>query len=152
MINKGLFTSDSSEWETPQWLFRELDEEFNFRVDVAATYENTKCEIFYDKHADSLKSSWSLWKRIWCNPPYGSEVAKWVQKAYEESLHPLTEVIVMLLPARTDTRWFHDYIYGKSEIRFLKGRLKFSNSKNSAPFPSMVVIFKNQNREENDHE
>jgi len=80
---------------------------------------------------------------VFCNPPYGKEIEKWVKKSYEESQKERT-TIVMLIPARTDTAWFHKYIYNKAEIRFLKGRLKFSESKNSAPFPSMIVIFKNQ--------
>ena len=79
-------------------------------------------------------------ERVWCNPPYGREIGKWVEKAYNESLKGA--MVVMLLPARTDTKWFHDYIYGKAEIRFVRGRLKFGDSKNSAPFPSMVVIFR----------
>lgn len=77
---------------------------------------------------------------VWCNPPYGREIGKWVEKAYKESLEGVT--VVMLLPARTDTKWFHDYIYGKAEIRFVRGRLKFGDSKNSAPFPSMVVVYR----------
>ena len=78
---------------------------------------------------------------MFCNPPYGRTIGLWVKKAYEESKTPNT-LVVMLLPARTDTKWFHDYIYGKAEIRFIKGRLKFGGCKNAAPFPSMVVIFK----------
>lgn len=77
---------------------------------------------------------------VWCKPPYGREIGKWVEKAYKESLEGAT--VVMLLPARTDTKWFHDFIYGKAEIRFVRGRLKFGDSKNSAPFPSMVVVFR----------
>lgn len=80
---------------------------------------------------------------VWCNPPYGREIGKWVEKAYKESLEGAT--VVLLLPARTDTKWFHDYIYGKAEIRFVRGRLKFGDGKNSAPFPSMVVVFRGEN-------
>ena len=79
---------------------------------------------------------------IWCNPPYGRELNKWVKKAYETAQQG--ETVVMLLPARTDTKWFHEYIYGKAEIRFIKGRLKFGGNKNAAPFPSMVIIFKEE--------
>ena len=85
--------------------------------------------------------------RVWCNPPYGREIAKWVRKGFESVQAGTASVCVMLLPARTDTKWFHNYVYNKAEIRFVKGRLKFGNSKNSAPFPSMVVVFK-QNKEE----
>ena len=87
---------------------------------------------------DSLSSG----GRVWCNPPYGREIAKWVQKGFESVQAGAASVCVMLLPARTDTKWFHSYVYNKAEIRFVKGRLKFGNSKNSAPFPSMVVVFK----------
>ena len=82
-------------------------------------------------------------ERVFCNPPYGREIGKWVQKSFEESKKKNT-LVVMLIPARTDTKYFHDYIYGKAEIRFIRGRLKFGNSKTAAPFPSMVVIFRNE--------
>lgn len=137
-MNKILFSSDKMDWETPQKLFDELNAEFNFNCDVAASKENTKCYLYFDKDDDGLKQSWL--KTNWCNPPYGSEIGKWVEKAHYESFNGNTTV--MLIPARTDTKYFHDYIYNKHEIRFLKGRLKFSNSKNSAPFPSMIVIFR----------
>ena len=88
-------------------------------------------------------------ERVFCNPPYGKEIGKWVQKSLEESRKPNT-LVVMLIPARTDTKYFHDFIYGKAEIRFIRGRLKFGNSKTAAPFPSMVVIF--ENKEEKSHE
>lgn len=135
-INKGLFTSNTPEWETPQDFFDELSKEFNFVLDVCANDENTKCSKWLDKEDDGLKVDWSLWLGWkWMNPPYGREIGKWVKKASEH------RGVVCLLPARTDTRWFHDYIYNKAEIRFIKGRLKFGGCKNSAPFPSMLVIF-----------
>lgn len=131
-------TSNTPEWETPQDLFDELDKEFNFQLDVCATKENAKVGRFYNKSEDGLSKEWL--GTCWMNPPYGREIGKWVFKAFCEGKNGTT--VVALLPARTDTRWFHDYIYNKAEIRFIKGRLKFSNSKNSAPFPSMIVIFK----------
>lgn len=137
MINKALFTSNSEDWETPQDLFDELNKEFNFRFDVCASKQNTKCGLYLTKEDDALKVNWSLgWK--WMNPPYGRGIGEWIKKASEE------RKVVALIPARTDTKYFHDYIYKKkhTEIRFIKGRLKFSGSKNSAPFPSMLVIFK----------
>jgi phage N-6-adenine-methyltransferase len=137
MINKVLFSSNSDEWETPQDLFNELNQEFRFDLDVAATRENKKCKNYFSKDLDGLKQSWQG-SYVFCNPPY-SQISKWVKKASGEA-NSNTKV-VMLLPARTDTKWFHKYIYNKTEIRFIKGRLKFSNSKNSAPFPSMIVIF-----------
>lgn len=99
---------------------------FSSKTDVWATPQNAKCRRFYTKEQDGLAQPWT--GRVWCNPPYGREIGKWVKKAFETA-------------ARTDTRWFHDYIYGKAEVRFIRGRLKFGDSKNSAPFPSMVVIF-----------
>jgi site-specific DNA-methyltransferase (adenine-specific) len=135
-MNKGLFTSNTPEWETPQELFDELDREFNFEVDVCATKENAKCKKYYTKKDDGLFKGW--YGNVWCNPPYGREIGKWVARAF---LHSHKGVIVMLLPARTDTKWFHDYIYNKAEIRFLKGRVKFSG-KGPAPFPSMIVVFR----------
>jgi phage N-6-adenine-methyltransferase len=142
MVSKVLFSSKSDEWETPQKLFNELNKEFNFKVDIAASPDNHKCDSYIDAEHDALKYSWHLWTILhgwlWCNPPYSTSKL-WIKKAHEESLKGAK--IVMLLPARTDTAAFHDYIYGKHEIRFLRGRLKFGNSKNSAPFPSMIVIF-----------
>ena len=132
-MNSVHFSSKTSEWETPQTLFDELDKEFHFDLDVCASGDNWKCINYFNKDMDGLSKQWS--KRNWMNPPYGREIGKWVKKASE---NPLT---VCLLPARTDTKWFHDYILGKAEIRFIKGRLKFGGHKNSAPFPSMIVIF-----------
>lgn len=139
MINKALFTSNTSEWATPQVFFNELNNEFHFTLDPCATKENAKCERFFTKEDNGLTQSWNK-ERVFCNPPYGTELKKWVEKA------SMTwgGSVVMLIPARTDTRYFHDYIYQKEnvEIRFLKGRLKFGDGKGSAPFPSMVVIFR----------
>lgn len=136
-MNKGMFTSNSDEWETPQELFDELNEEFYFMLDPCATKENAKCESYFTKEDDGLKQEW--FTHVFMNPPYGREVGKWVKKAYEESQEGC--LVVCLLPARTDTKWFHDYCL-KGEIRWIKGRLKFSGMKNSAPFPSMIVIFR----------
>lgn len=143
MINSALFSSNSDEWETPQKLFDELDQEFHFVFDLAATSCNSKCGIKYLNRAiNSLTQDWTIFSGyLWLNPPY-SNITEWVKKAYEENLTGAK--IVMLIPARTDTQYFHNWIYKNPnvEIRFLKGRLKFSNSKNSAPFPSMLVIFR----------
>ena len=124
MINKGMFTSNTDIWSTPPDFYKKLDDEFHFDFDP--------CPL--NPTFDGLEVKWGGCNYM--NPPYGRQIGKWIKKASE---NPMT---VCLLPARTDTRWFHDYIYGKAEIRFLKGRLKFGGSKNSAPFPSMVVIFK----------
>ena len=136
-MNEVMFSSNSNEWATPQWLFDELDKEFHFTLDPCATKENAKCKKFYTIIEDGLKQKWGG-ETVFCNPPYGREIGKWVKKSFEEKGNAK---IVILIPARTDTQWFHNYIYGKAEIRFLKGRLKFGDSKNSAPFPSMIVIF-----------
>jgi len=141
MLNKGMMSSNSNEWSTPQDLFDSLNKEFGFTLDPCATPENAKCKKFYTKEDDGLSKSWAG-EVVFCNPPYGREIGKWVYKARCEMGGA---TVVMLIPARTDTKYFHDYIYHyrpSLEIRFLKGRLKFGNSKNSAPFPSMIVIFK----------
>jgi phage N-6-adenine-methyltransferase len=138
-INQGLFTSNTDLWATPKDFFLMLDEEFDFDLDVCANAENAKCTHYFSPEQDGLKQEWN--GTCWMNPPYGREIGKWVQKAYESSLNGST--VVCLLPARTDTRWWHDYCM-KGEIRLVRGRLKFGDSKNSAPFPSAVVIFGKQ--------
>lgn len=141
-MNKNLmFSSERMDWETPQDFFDKLNVEFHFTLDPCANEQNAKCKKFYTIEQDGLTQSWQG-EIVFCNPPYGRELSKWVEKAYKESRKPNT-IVVMLIPARTDTKYFHQYIYKKSEIRFIKGRLKFGNSTNGAPFPSMVVIMKN---------
>lgn len=137
MINKGLFTSNTDVWATPLDFFQKLNQEFNFTLDPCCNEQNAKCLKFFTEKENGLLQSWDN-EVVFMNPPYGREISKWVKKASEAR----GGQVVCLLPARTDTKYFHDYIYGKSEIRFIKGRLKFGDSKNSAPFPSMVVIFK----------
>lgn len=138
MINAGLFTSNTNEWSTPQQFYDELNKEFNFNLDPCATKENAKCSRYFTQSDDGLKQSWDN-ANVFCNPPYGREIGLWVKKASECQ----GGVCVMLIPARTDTKYFHEYIYNKPnvEIRFIKGRLKFGDSKNSAPFPSMIAIW-----------
>lgn len=141
MISNALVSSDKQDWETPQWLFDMLDAEFGFTLDVCATAENAKVPQFYSPEMDGLSKPWT--GVCWCNPPYGRAVWRWVKKAYEESRKGAT--VVMLLPARTDTRWFHEWVYERAaEIRFLRGRLRFGGAKNSAPFPSMIVVFRHE--------
>ena len=139
MINDGLFSSETDEWGTPQKLFDELNKEFNFDIDLCASDKNHKCDKYFSKEEDSLKQDWSKFKTCYGNFPYGRQIIDWIQKAYESSLQGST--VVCLLPARTDTKWFHEYCL-KGEIRFLRGRLKFNDGKNSAPFPSMIVVFR----------
>lgn len=133
-----MFSSNTDMWATPQDFFDVINKEFNFTVDVCATAENTKCGLFFTPEQDGLKQKWE--GICYMNPPYGRSIGKWIQKAYNSSKEGA--VVVGLLPARTDTKWFHEYIYNKAEIRFIKGRLKFGGCKNSAPFPSMVVIWR----------
>lgn len=139
MINKALFTSNTEEWATPQAFFEELNREFNFTLDPCATAENAKCKKYFTKEQNGLLQSWAG-ETVFCNPPYGRQIAKWVEKAYEETRRGAT--VVMLIPARTDTRYFHEFIYNKHEIRFIKGRLHFNESEQGAPFPSMIVVMK----------
>lgn len=137
----ALYSSNTGEWETPQAFFDELNREFSFDLDVCATGSNAKCNRYYSLKEDGLRQPWA--GRVWCNPPYGNEIPLWLQKAHDEIISN-AELIVMLLPARTDTRWFHKYVYNKPgiEIRFVKGRIKFGGAEYNAPFPSMIVIFR----------
>lgn len=137
-----MFSSARDDWETPQDVFDMLDAEFHFTLDPCADPHNHKCSKYYTKEQDGLIRSWKG-ERVFCNPPYGSELKYWVSKALSEANDQST-IVVMLIPARTDTLWFHNYIYQNptAEVRFIKGRLKFGGSKNSAPFPSMIVIFR----------
>lgn len=139
-----MFSSKTDLWETPQDFYDKLNEEFHFTLDVCALPENAKCEKFYTPKQDGLSLPWE--GVCWCNPPYGREIKKWVRKAWFSSA--AGSIVVMLLPARTDTQWFHDYIYDmpRVEVRFLRGRLKFGGCKNTAPFPSMVAIFREEAR------
>ncbi len=133
------FSSASNEWATPQDFFDELNKEFHFTLDPCATHENYKCAKYFTEKENGLMQSWDN-EIVFCNPPYGRQIKQWVKKASET----VGGVVVLLIPARTDTTYFHDYVYGKSEIRFIRGRLKFGGHQNPAPFPSMVVVFKNK--------
>ena len=135
-INKGLFTSNTDMWATPLDFYMKLNNEFNFETDVCAIESNAKCKKYFTPEMNGLKQEWD--GVCWMNPPYGRGIGEWIKKAYESSLNGAT--VVCLIPSRTDTRWWHDYCM-KGEIRLVKGRLKFGDSKNSAPFPSAVVIF-----------
>lgn len=131
------FSSLKDDWETPQELFDELDKLFAFDLDVCASAENKKCEDYI--FGDSLETDWDEFgKTCWMNPPYGRGIGKWVKKAYEQA--KFGSVVVCLLPARTDTAWFHEFCrYGT--VIFLRGRLRFVGATHSAPFPSMIVVF-----------
>ena len=143
-MNESLLSHKNMCWCTPQDFFDELDAEFGFVLDPAATEKTAKCSLYYTPEMDGLSQSWDRGGAVFCNPPYGREIGKLVKKAFEEA-QVVGYPIVLLIPARTDTAYFHDYIYGKAEIRFVRGRLRFTddngNAAGPAPFPSMVVIY-----------
>jgi len=134
MITKGLMSSKTYEWETPKDLFEYYNSVYHFDLDVCATKENAKCDKYFTIEQDGLKQDW--YGNVWCNPPYGKEIIKWVRKASKYK-----GLCVMLLPARTDTKWFHWYVLHCARIEFIFGRLHFNNSKTSAPFPSIIAIY-----------
>lgn len=136
MISTALFSSARMDWGTPRELFDSLDREFHFTLDPCANAKNHKCHRYYTEKDNGLAQDWGT-ETVFCNPPYGREIGKWVAKCASHA-----GIAVMLIPARTDTRWFHDYVYGRAEVRFIRGRVKFEGAKNSAPFPSMIVIFR----------
>lgn len=131
------FSSFTDMWVTPQVTFDELDREFGFQTDVCAIAENAKCADYYTPEQDGLQQNWR--GVCWMNPPYGREIGKWVRKAYESSLAGAT--VVCLVPARTDTAWWHDYAM-RGEVRFIRGRLRFSDHHKDAPFPCAIVVFR----------
>lgn len=141
MNTKLHFSSKKQDWETPQELFDSLNKEFDFDLDACADRYNTKCQNLISEETDCLRVPWNRIgiRSVFMNPPYGRGIGKFVKRAYEQSQEGLT--VVCLLPSRTDIKWFHDYCL-KGEIRYIKGRLKFGDAKNSAPFPSMVVVFR----------
>ena len=144
-MNSAVFYSSKTDmWATPQDFFDALDAEFHFTLDACAVKENAKCAAYYTPEQNGLDQPWT--GQVWCNPPYGRNVGQWVKKAHDTASGG--GFVVMLLPARTDPRWFHDYIYGKTAVRFIKGRLKFGSCQNAAPFPSMVVIFGGEHKNE----
>lgn len=136
-----MFSNKSNEWATPKDLFDDLNKEFEFTLDPCADHTNHKCSKYYTITDDGLKQDWEG-ERVFCNPPYGRRVGEWVEKCFQEVYCGKCPLAVMLLFAKTDTKWFHRYIYNKAEIRFLKGRIRFGNQQNDAPFPSMVVVFR----------
>ena len=142
-MNKGMYSSSTGNWSTPQAFFDMLDNYFNFELDVCASIGNNKCLHYFDEADNGLEQDWK--KVNWLNPPYGKEIGNWIKKAYEESKKG--NITVLLVPSRTDTKWFQDYCFKYGEVIFIKGRLKFGGSKNSAPFPSAIVIFGGKNKD-----
>lgn len=138
MVASVMYSSASDNWATPQALFNSLNAVFKFDLDAAAAKDNAKCQKYFTVVEDGLTQDWI--GNVWLNPPYGRQIGAWVKKAYDEVMRGGASSVVLLLPARTDTTWFHDYCK-KGIVFFLRGRLKFGNARNSAPFPSMIVIF-----------
>jgi phage N-6-adenine-methyltransferase len=135
-------SSKKDDWETPQFLFDALHNKYNFTLDACASHENAKLPNYYTKKEDALIQKWG--GRTFCNPPYNRSVGKWAKKAYEESQQPYNELVCLLIPARVDTSYWHEYIFGKAEITFLRGRLKFEIqgvSGDPATFPSAIVVY-----------
>lgn len=131
------FSSETDNWATPQDFYDKLDSIFNFTLDPCASDQNHKTAKYFTEADDGLAQSWDG-ERVFMNPPYGREIGKWVEKASQIK----GGLVVCLVPARTDTRWWHDHVVGGGAItKYLKGRLKFGGQANSAPFPSAIVIF-----------
>ena len=139
MLNASMYSSKTSEWATPPDLFAALNAEFHFTLDVCATADNAKCARHFTLAQDGLAQEWT--GTCWMNPPYGRAIGLWLRKAYESAQAGAT--VVCLIPARTDTAWWHDYAM-KGEIRYIRGRVKFAGHKWNAPFPSAIVIFRGQ--------
>jgi phage N-6-adenine-methyltransferase len=133
-----MFSSDTDDWATPIDFFKKLDLKYKFTLDVCASEKNHKAPLFFDREQNGLIQNWGG-QVCWMNPPYGREIGLWMRKAYESAKQPNT-VVVCLVPARTDTAWWHDFAV-KGEITFIRGRLRFGDGKGTAPFPSAVVVF-----------
>ena len=147
MNTEVMFSSKTDQWSTPQSFFDTLNEEFSFTLDPCADEFNHKCKRYFTKKEDGLVQDWGG-EIVFCNPPYGREIGKWVEKCFLEVHQGNCSCAVMLIPSRTDTKWFHKYINNKAEVRFIQGRLKFGDSQNSAPFPSMIVVFRKDQLQE----
>jgi len=140
-----MFSSKTTQWATPREFFDKLDWRFGpFDLDPCANPTNTKCVNFFTEAEDGLSKKWEGFT-CFVNPPYGRGIDAWIKKGYDESRAPGTKV-VMLIPARTDTKYWHQYVMRADEVYFVKGRLKFGDSENSAPFPSAIVVFDGENR------
>ena len=137
-ITKGLVSTGNIVAETPKYLFDRISSIFNFSLDACALPENAKCESYYTPEDDGLSKPWG---GVWCNPPYGREISSWVRKAYEESQKEYNSFVLMLLPARTDTKWWWDWVQGKATLFFIKGRVKFGDHNVGAPFPSVLALY-----------
>jgi site-specific DNA-methyltransferase (adenine-specific) len=138
MISPALFTSATDDWPTPRAFFRKLDRRYHFTLDPCATAENATCAVYFTKEQDGLQQDWGT-HRVFCNPPYGRAIGAWARKCFQASQGGA--LVVLLVPARTCTRWFHDSVQGKAEVEFIRGRLRFGEADAGAPFPSMLAIY-----------
>lgn len=146
VIQKAMVSSKSNEWSTPHILFDRLNYEFNFTLDPCCTKNNSKCKKYYTIKENGLKQDWNN-EIVFMNPPYGGNTAEWIKKAYIESLNGV--IVVCLITSSTDRSYWHDIIFPfASEIRFVKGRVKFGGNESSAPFASAIVVF-DKNKENN---
>lgn len=146
MIQNALFSSASDLWGTPPEVFRQLDEVYNFQLDAASSDDNCLCPCHFTVKDNGLEQDWYPYRRVWLNPPYGRTIGFWMRKAYEESRKGC--IVVCLVPARVDTRWWHDWVLDKTSVTFFKGRLKYTRLADDsgspgggAPFPSALVIY-----------
>lgn len=138
-MTPGLTSTGNIVAETPKYIFDKISSIFNFSLDVCALPENAKCENYYTPKDDGLSKPWR--GGVWCNPPYGREISSWVKKAYEESQKECNSFVLMLLPARTDTKWWWEWVQGKATLFFIKGRVKFGDHNVGAPFPSVLALY-----------
>lgn len=136
----AMFTSTRHDWETPDALFQQLDREFDFTLDAAAGHDNAKVFDYFTEDDDALRQPWH--GRVFLNPPFGADVGRWVDRAANETWNGAAEVSVLLIPARVDTRWWHDAVMHADEIRFIRGRVRFVGASYNAPFPCAVVVFR----------
>jgi len=137
-MNRILYSSATDEWATPRSFFAKLHRRYKFTLDPCATSDNACCPLYFTKADDGLKQDWGTY-RIFCNPPYGRTLGAWARKSFEASQRGA--LVVLLVPARTDTAWFHDWVWGKAKVEFIRRRVRFGNAEASAPFPSMLAVY-----------
>jgi phage N-6-adenine-methyltransferase len=143
MLAPVLFSSATEEWSTPPALFARLDRRYRFTLDPCATPENAKCALFFTREQDGLAQDWGT-HGVFCNPPYGRAIGQWARKCFEASQDGA--LVVLFVPARTDTRWFHRYVLDKAKVTFLRGRVQFQYAVTCAPFPSMLALYSPERR------
>lgn len=141
MVNSVIFESRNMCWETPPYLFDKINAEFSFTLDAAASTENAKVAQYYTETDDALKQTWN--GNVWLNHPYGRQIVQFMQKACEETTCGNSELVVCLVPVRSDTKWWHHFAMQATEIRLFDRRVRFVGAEHTAPFPSCLVVFRN---------